>query len=762
MDFEGLSIRYKGIIFTIFILITIFLGFFLKNLKFDANILKLIPKTKETESLIDIDKSNSLLSTIVIFQDKKNIFNKKNFKTINSVIDEITKILKVSPNAVTSIFSYFPQFKKEIYTDKDIEEIKNKIKSTPFVKNTFLGNSENLIYFIIIPSESDKINFSRNLKTELDEMEKTIKKYETDDLKLYLTGDLIVREKILNYMVEDFKILGPLATFVVIISLYLIIKNLIGALIPIFIALLSLIWTFGIKGLVQSPITVPETSMIVLLISIGCANAVHIINEIFKLIKKEQLSKESIKAIIKKLKTPILLTSLTTAFGFLSLTTSSINAYKTMGIFMSIGVIISMIISLTVLPGIITLIPFTKKRSFEKENKPNKIFFLERLAKLNIQITKSILKRKYTSSIMVLIILGISFVGLLKIEINFDEKDYFKESTSVKKTLNLMQKEMGGISIFKIELEGKPGEFKNAKAMQTLDLITDKLDAFSAKTQSSSINGILKFTNFKIKKESPLEYKLPENKIILNKLINLVDRSDWTKDNKKMYINDDWSLISIIVRIEDNSTEGIKKFEKYAIKTINEYMQNNKYHFSGVYDKVLIAKTMVKEQIMNIITTLGSITLLLMFFFKSIKTGIIIAIPVAWSVFLNFAVMRLFGITLNPATATIASVSMGVGVDYSIHFFNTFILQYQKNQIYKTALLESIPSVFNGIFANSISVGIGFLTLTFSSYKIISTLGAIIAFTMLTTSLASLTLLPLLIHLFKPRVKLASNNNLKN
>ncbi|MCD2349445.1 efflux RND transporter permease subunit [Borreliella americana] len=761
MDFEGLSIKHKGTIFTIFILITIFLGFFLKNLKFDANILKLIPKTKETESLIDIDKSNSLLSTIVIFQDKKNIFNKKNFETINSVINEITKILKVSPNAVTSIFSYFPQFKKEIYTDKDIEEIKNKIKSTPFVKNTFLGNSENLIYFIIIPSESDQINFSRNLKTELDEMEKTIKKYETDDLKLYLTGDLIVREKILNYMVEDFKILGPLATFVVIILLYLIIKNLIGALIPIFIALLSLIWTFGIKGLVQSPITVPETSMIVLLISIGCANAVHIINEIFKLIKKEQLSKESIKATIKKLKTPILLTSLTTAFGFLSLTTSSINAYKTMGIFMSIGVIISMIISLTVLPGIITLIPFTKKRSFEKENKANKIFFLEKLAKLNTQITKSILKRKYTSSIMVLIILGISVVGLLKIEINFDEKDYFKESTSVKKTLNLMQKEMGGISIFKIEIEGNPGEFKNAKAMQTLDLITDKLDAFSTKTQSSSINGILKFTNFKIKKESPLEYKLPENKIILNKLINLVDRGDWTKENKKMYINDDWSLISIIVRIEDNSTEGIKKFEKYAIKTINEYMRNNKYHFSGVYDKVLIAKTMVKEQVMNIITTLGSITLLLMFFFKSIKTGIIIAIPVAWSVFLNFAIMRLFGITLNPATATIASVSMGVGVDYSIHFFNTFILQYKKNQIYKTALLESIPSVFNGIFANSISVGIGFLTLTFSSYKIISTLGAIIAFTMLTTSLASLTLLPLLIHLFKPRVKLVSNNNVK-
>ncbi len=93
-----------------------------------------------------------------------------------------------------------------------------------------------------------------------------------------------------------------------------------------------------------------------------------------------------------------------------------------MGIFMSIGVIISMAISLTVLPGIITLIPFTKKKSLEKqkENKPHRIFFLEKLAKLNTQITQSILKRKYISSIVVIIILGISIAGLLKIEINFE------------------------------------------------------------------------------------------------------------------------------------------------------------------------------------------------------------------------------------------------------------------------------------------------------------------------------------------------------
>ncbi|AHH12269.1 Putative membrane spanning protein [Borrelia hermsii YBT] len=758
MDLETLSIKYRVFILIIFTLITIYLGFFLKNIEFDSNILKLLPKSEKNEETIDIDNNNSLLSTIVMFKDKKNIFNKETFGKINKVANDIAKILKVKPNSVTSIFTYFPQFKKDVYTDEDMIGIRNKVNSTSFIKKIFINDDETLIYFIVISTADDKANFSRNLKSELEAMEATIKSYETDDLKLYLTGDLVIREKILNYMADDFKLLGPFATLVVILSLYLIVKNILGAIIPVLIAIFALTWTFGIKSLVMSPITVPETTMIVLLISIGCANGVHIINGILKRIKNEPYTEKTIITTIKTLRTPIILTSLTTAFGFLSLITSSIQAYRTMGIFMSTGVIIAMLMSLLVLPGILVKIPFKHKNN---DNKNAKNAFIEKLSLINQTVTKWILNNKYLSSTMTLIILLSSIVGLFNIEINFDEKDYFKENTSVKQTLNLMQREIGGTSIIKIEINGTPGEFKNEKNMKNLDLITDELDKFTDKTQSSSINGVIRLMNFKFKKENPKEYRLPENQAVLNKLILLISRSNSIKNMTKMYINDNWSQISIIIRTDQNSTEEIKNFANYASNLIEKYMPGHKYQFSGAHDKILIAKTMVTEQITNIITTLSAITILLMLFFKSMKIGIIIVIPVAWSVFLNFAVMKLFGITLNPATATIASVSMGIGVDYSIHFFNAFILNYQTTKDYKKALIESIPDVFNGIFANSISVGIGFLTLIFSTYKIIATLGAIIAFTMLTTSLASLTLLPLLIYLFKPTIKIRKITNAK-
>ncbi|AGT27247.1 efflux RND transporter permease subunit [Borrelia miyamotoi] len=752
MDFEKFSIKYRALILTIFISITIFLGFFLKNIKFNSDVSKLIPTNEQTEETTDKNNNNSLLPTIVMFKNKRGIFNKETFEKVNKVAKEITDILKLKSNSVTSIFTYFPQFKKDAYTDEDMIKIREKINSTPFIKNKFINNDATLMLFIVISTESNKINFGQSLKNEIEKMEATIKKYETDDLKLYLTGDLIIREKILSYMADDFKFLGPFATCIVILSLYLIMGNILGAIIPVLIAIFAIIWTFGIKSLVMSPITVPETSMIVLLISIGCANSVHIINGILKKIKKEPLSEKIIINTIKTLKVPILLTSLTTAFGFLSLTGSSIHAYRTMGIFMSLGVIIAMIMSLLVLPGILVKIPFKNKKI--QEDQKSKNGYLEKLSLINQTVTNWMLNNKYLSSTITLTILLISIIGLFKIEINFDEKDYFKENTSVKQILNLMQKEIGGMSIIKIEIKGSPNEFKNEKTMKILDLITDKIDQFNENTQSNSINQLVRLMNFKFKKENPKEYRLPENQAVLNKLILLISRSNSIKNIAKMYINDDWSQISMIVRTDQNSTDEIKNFANYASNLIEKHMPGHKYQFSGAYEKILISKIMVVEQITNIIATLSTITILLMLFFKSIKTGIIIATPVVWSVFLNFAVMKLFGITLNPATATIASVSMGIGVDYSIHFFNAFRLNYQITKDYKKALLESIPNVFDGIFANSISVGIGFLTLIFSIYKIISTLGAIIAFTMITTSIASLTLLPLLIYLFKPTVQI--------
>ncbi|QFP42066.1 RND family transporter [Borrelia miyamotoi] len=751
MDFEKLSIKYRTLILTIFISITIFLGFFLKNIKFNSDVSKLIPTNEKTEETTDKNNNNSLLPTIVMFKNKRGIFNKETFEKVNKVAKEITDILKLKPNSVTSIFTYFPQFKKDAYTDEEMTKIREKINSTPFIKNKFINNDATLMLFIVISTENNKINFGQSLKNEIEKMEATIKKYETDDLKLYLTGDLIIREKILSYMADDFKFLGPFATFIVILSLYLIMGNILGAIIPVLIAIFAIIWTFGIKSLVMSPITVPETSMIVLLISIGCANSVHIINGILKKIKKEPLTEKIIINTIQTLKVPILLTSLTTAFGFLSLTGSSIHAYRTMGIFMSLGVIIAMLMSLLVLPGILVKIPFKNKKI--QEDQKSKNGYLEKLSLINQTVTNWMLNNKYLSSIITLTILLISIIGLFKIEINFDEKDYFKESTSVKQILNLMQKEIGGMSIIKMDIKGSPNEFKNEKTMKILDLITDKIDQFNENTQSNSINQLVRLMNFKFKKENPKEYRLPENQAVLNKLILLISRSNSIKNIAKMYINDDWSQISMIIRTDQNSTEEIKNFANYASNLIEKYMPDHKYQFSGAYEKILISKIMVVEQITNIIATLSTITILLMLFFKSIKTGIIIATPVVWSVFLNFAVMKLFGITLNPATATIASVSMGIGVDYSIHFFNAFRLNYQITKDYKKALIESIPNVFDGIFANSISVGIGFLTLIFSTYKIISTLGAIIAFTMITTSLASLTLLPLLIYLFKPTVQ---------
>jgi predicted RND superfamily exporter protein len=147
----------------------------------------------------------------------------------------------------------------------------------------------------------------------------------------------------------------------------------------------------------------------------------------------------------------------------------------------------------------------------------------------------------------------------------------------------------------------------------------------------------------------------------------------------------------------------------------------------------------------------------MMLIYRSVANGLLVVIPTFITVLFNFAIMWIFKISLNTATAVIASVGMGVGIDYGIHYFARFQEQLRQGVAYQKALITAIVESGEGILFNAIAVGGGFLVLLLSDYHAIASLGWITAFAMVTTALSSLTLLPALLAIFKPKVKLSNN-----
>jgi len=158
----------------------------------------------------------------------------------------------------------------------------------------------------------------------------------------------------------------------------------------------------------------------------------------------------------------------------------------------------------------------------------------------------------------------------------------------------------------------------------------------------------------------------------------------------------------------------------------------------------------INAQIMSIIASLILVFLILWIYFRSLTAGIIGILPLSLSILINFGVMGFFGITLDISTAMVASIAIGIGIDYTIHFLNSYKRERHQTSDLERVTLRTIKTTGKAISFNAISVGAGFAVLMLSQFNPLNYLGALIALTMFTSSMGAMTLLPILLNLFKP------------
>jgi predicted RND superfamily exporter protein len=173
-------------------------------------------------------------------------------------------------------------------------------------------------------------------------------------------------------------------------------------------------------------------------------------------------------------------------------------------------------------------------------------------------------------------------------------------------------------------------------------------------------------------------------------------------------------------------------------------------------------RQVVRSQLISVILSLVLVFVIIAVSNKSITGGLIGIVPLSISILINFAVMGFLGIKLNIGTSMIASLAVGIGIDYTIHYMEAFKRELAELGITNLALLEKNPgekrNFLNKTFAvsgkaiiiNAVSVGAGFAVLIFSRFNMLGDFGLLIALTMGTSALVSLTVIPALLLALKP------------
>jgi predicted RND superfamily exporter protein len=166
-----------------------------------------------------------------------------------------------------------------------------------------------------------------------------------------------------------------------------------------------------------------------------------------------------------------------------------------------------------------------------------------------------------------------------------------------------------------------------------------------------------------------------------------------------------------------------------------------------------VTALVVTSQIISIIVSIVMVLIILAASYRSLAAGLIAAIPLAIAIMVNFAVMGFTGTKLNICTALIASVSVGIGIDYTIHFIDTFKREFAEaaREGRDNYLRKTFESSGKAIIINAVSVGMGFGVLTFSRFRILGQFGSLILLSMFVSALVSLTVIPVLLAMLRPK-----------
>jgi predicted RND superfamily exporter protein len=193
----------------------------------------------------------------------------------------------------------------------------------------------------------------------------------------------------------------------------------------------------------------------------------------------------------------------------------------------------------------------------------------------------------------------------------------------------------------------------------------------------------------------------------------------------------------------------VREIEEYVATTFPEGYE---VEIAGVaIVEMALTDLITRAQIVSIIVSLSLVFLIVALTYRSLVAGIYGVIPLALTLVVNFGVMGFFGIKLDISTAMVASIAIGIGIDYTIHFLSAYHAERRESSDLEQVELNVLTGTGKAITFNALSVAAGFAVLTLSTFNPLIYMGILIALTMLTSSLASMTVLPVLLDVFKPR-----------
>ncbi len=746
--FTKLILKLKWlIILSVFALTSLF-SYQLKNLTINSDIISSLPDDDLVAKLyknIGSEFGGNDMGMIVLETD--NIFTKKVLEDVKQVTDSLKITEGIS--TVTSITDVLDikttEFGLEIGKLVDEYELPTRqseldsLKKYVFSKEMYKGSivsedaTATLVLFTLL-DDADKQAVAKEVKEKIEALGLSE--------KLYFGGLPMMMNDITSLIVADMVWLIPIVFILIALILLLSFRSVRGVILPLLTAAISVVWTLGIMALADYEITIISNMIPIILLAIGSAYTIHVINSINLNVEKDRK-----KALIKALAfiiVPVILASVTTAIGFISFV---FGAYLAMiqdfGIFTSLGTLIALVLSIFFVPSLISAFSMYNKNT-EKTNTNKKDIIsniiLQPLAKLLFK------HPKYIFSVWgILIMISISAMFFIQTSVNMNA--YFKKDNPTRVAEDIMQKKFGGSMPIYIVFEG---DMQSPEVLKLMKKTGDFMETDHNINTTQSVADLIEEMNNAMGESK----KIPDDKAKIEQLWFLLDG----QDIMPQLVSDELDKGIIQSKFASATTSDIENFDEKMKKFIAENSNENcKIQLTGmpsVYVK--LNSSLLSSQFSSLIIAIFMVLVIVGLILRSPLKGIFAAVPVVATIIVLFGFMGATAIPLDIATVLVGSIALGIGIDYSIHIIVGFNYKLKENGDVHKAIESTIMTSGKAIIINVLSVAAGFLVLLFSQLVPLQNFGLLVAISMISSGLGSLTLLPVVLILANRKKKITA------
>ncbi len=733
-------LKSRWIVIVSVILITAALGYQIKNIRINSDVISSLPDDDPHASLLKkvgerfggnkmgmvILACNDVFTREVITHVRQVTDSLKTVDGISSVTS-LTNIIEIREGGdgveITSLIAdgEIPE------TPEDLASLKERVLSREMYRGAIV--SEDGTATIIIFSLKDDADI-RLVARKVQDITAALKLPE----KIYYAGSPMMITSISRLISTDLIRLIPVAFLVIAFVLFLGFRSARGVILPMLTSGIAIVWAIGIMALGGFAMSMITNNIPIILLAVGSAYTIHVLNRIEQV--KDHDKHSAITLAMVSIAVPVLLAALTTITGFVSFIFGSyLTMIRDFGIFTALGTLFTVILALFFVPAVVAVLPYKKPGSTSGPGE-DELSLLYRLLLTPLQ--KLLLKHPKN----ILITWGFLFLagigGIFLIQRNVDIKAYFKKGNPTRVAEEIMTEKFGGTKPVFVLFKG---DMQSPEVLNTMIRMENYMKKSPDILTTQSVAGLIVELNNALGEGR----KIPDNKEKIEQLWFLLDGNEIMR----RFVTEDLTEGVIVSKFISADNESKKKFADYMGQFIRENSTPScTIEITGMpFIDITMDRSLLLSQMGSLLIAMLFVVLIVGVSLRSRSSGIFAAIPILAAIVILFGVMGFSGIPLNMATVLVASIALGIGIDYSIHVISHFNHALTLGESAEQALSTTIGISGKAIVINIAAVAAGFLVLLFSEMVPLRYFGLLISLSMIGSGLGALTLLPVILIL---------------